>query len=129
MIQAHVKVPTPVNEPVKAYAPGTAERTELKAALQKQSQDKLEVPLIIGGKEVRTGKLLDAKSPHRHQQVIAQIHEAGMGEVEKAISAAMAAKAGWAATPLHERAAIFLRAAELLATKYRPVLNLSLIHI
>src|ERR1041384_334143 len=123
MIQAHLKVPTPINEPVKTYAPGSAERTELKAALAKQSSEKLEIPLFIGGKEVRTGKQIEAKSPHRHQQVIAQVHEAGTAEVEKAIAAALDAKPAWAATPLHERAAIFLRAAELLAPKYRPGLN------
>ncbi|MBL8949792.1 MAG: L-glutamate gamma-semialdehyde dehydrogenase [Myxococcaceae bacterium] len=123
MIQAHVKVPAPHNEPVKAYAPGSPERAELKAAYQRQSAEKVEIPLVIGGREVRTGKLLEARSPHRHSQVIAQVHEAGPGEVEKAIGAAMAAKAGWAATPFHERAAIFLKAAELLATKYRPILN------
>jgi len=123
MIQAHVKVPSPGNEPVKAYAPGSAERAELKAAYQKQASEKLEIPLVIGGKEVRTGKLNEARSPHRHQQVIAQVHEASAGEVEKAIAAAMAAKPGWAATPFHQRAAVFLKAAELLATKYRPILN------
>src|SRR5262245_38586221 len=111
MIHAHVKVPHPGNEPVKAYAPGSAERAELKAALAKQSAAKLEIPLIIGGKEVRTGKLAEARAPHRHSLVIAQAHEAGPGEVERAISAALAAKPAWAATPFSERAAIFLRAA------------------
>jgi 1-pyrroline-5-carboxylate dehydrogenase len=123
MIHAHVRVPPPLNEPVKAYAPGSPERAELKAALSKQSAERAEIPLIIGGKEVRTGKLVEARSPHRHQQVIAQIHEASPADVEKAVSAALAAKPGWAATPFHERAAIFLRAAELLATKHRAVLN------
>ncbi len=123
MIQAHVKVPAPFNETVKTYAPGSPERAELKSALAKQSAEKVEIPLLIGGKEVRTGKLLDARAPHRHSQVIAQIHEAGAGDVEKAISAAMAAKPAWAAMPFADRAAVFLRAAELLAGKYRSILN------
>jgi 1-pyrroline-5-carboxylate dehydrogenase len=123
MIQAHVKVPAPGNEPVKAYAPASPERAELKAALQRQSSEKVEIPVIVGGQKVRTGKLAEARAPHRHSQVIAQIHEAGPSDVEKAISAAISAKPAWAAVPFHERAAIFLRAAELLATKYRPILN------
>jgi 1-pyrroline-5-carboxylate dehydrogenase len=123
MIHAHVRVPAPLNEPVKSYAPGSPERAEIKAALTRQSAEKVDIPLLIGGKEVRTGKTQDARAPHRHGQVIAHIHEAQAGDVEKAISAAMAAKPGWAATPFHERAAIFLKAAELLATKYRPILN------
>jgi 1-pyrroline-5-carboxylate dehydrogenase len=123
MIHAHVRVPTPINEPVKSYAPGSAERTEIKTAYARQAAEKVDIPLLIGGKEIRTGKTIEARSPHRHQQVIAHIHEAGPGDVEKAISAAMAAKPGWAATPFHERAAIFLKAAELLTTKYRPILN------
>jgi 1-pyrroline-5-carboxylate dehydrogenase len=123
MINAYVRIPPPVNEPVKPYSPGSAERAEIKAALARQSAEKVDIPLLIGGKEIRTGKTSEARAPHRHSQVIAHIHEAGHADVEKAISAAMAAKPGWAATPFHERAAIFLKAAELLATKYRPILN------
>ncbi|MBS1150242.1 MAG: pruA [Myxococcaceae bacterium] len=123
MIHGNVRVPTPVNEPVRSYAPGSPERAEVKAALQKQTAEKLDIPIVIGGKEIRTGKLSQAFSPHRHQHVTADVHQASPAHVEQAIAAAMAAKPGWAATPFHERAAIFLRAAELLATKYRPIIN------
>jgi 1-pyrroline-5-carboxylate dehydrogenase len=123
MIHANLRVPLPVNEPVKTYAPGNIERAEVKAALAKVSSECLELPIIIGGKEVTTGKFIEARAPHRHKQVIAKAHEATAAQVQQAGDAAMAAKPMWEATPFHERAAIFLRAAELLATKYRPVIN------
>lgn len=123
MIHANLRVPLPSNEPVKTYGPGSPERAEVKATLSKLSSECPELPLIIGGKEVTTGKFIEARAPHRHQQIIAKAHEASSAHVEQACNAAMAAKPAWEATPFHERAAIFLRAAELLATKYRPVLN------
>ncbi len=123
MIHANLRVPLPVNEPIKTYAPGTVERAEVKAALNKLSGECPELPLIIGGKEVTTGKFIEARAPHRHKQVIAKAHEATAAHVEQACNAAMAAKPMWESTPFHERAAIFLRAAELLATKYRPLVN------
>ncbi len=123
MIHATVKVPTPKNEPVLSYAPGSAERATLKAQLQKMAAESIEVPLVIGGKRILTGKQTRMTMPHDHHHVLGTFHEADAEHIHQAIETAMAVKAEWAATPFHERAAIFLRAAELLATKYRPVLN------
>lgn len=117
------KVPTPVNEPVYDFAPGSTERTRLKAALDEIAGKKIEIPLIIGGKEVRTGNLGQAVMPHDHNHVLADYHQAGEREIEMAIESAMAAKPAWAALRWEERAAIFLKAADLLAGKYRFVMN------
>lgn len=111
------------NEPVKSYAPGTKEREELKMWLEKMSNEVLDIPLIIGGKEIRTGKTQQAVMPHDHKHVLANYHIAGEKELKMAIEAAMEAKKIWANMPWDHRASIFLRAAELLATKYRPILN------
>jgi 1-pyrroline-5-carboxylate dehydrogenase len=120
---AVINVPIPVNEPVYSYAPGTPERARLKAALAELSADKIEIPLIIGGKEVRTGKLGKVVMPHDHQHVMADYHLAGEAEIKLAIAAAMAAKKEWEALRWEERAAIFLKAAELLSGKYRYRIN------
>ena len=120
---AILKVPTPVNEPINSYAPGTPERNLLKAALADIAAKKVEIPLIIGGQEVRTGKTGEVVMPHDHQHVLGEYHIAGEQEINMAIDAAMAAKSGWAALRWEERAAIFLKAAELLAGKYRYVMN------
>lgn len=120
---AILKVPTPANEPVYSYAPGSPERDLLKAALGDIKAKKIEIPLIIGGKEVRTGKLGKVVMPHDHQHVLGEYHIAGEKEINMAIEAAMAAKAEWAALRWEERASIFLKAAELLAGKYRYVMN------
>lgn len=117
------KIPTPVNEPVYDYAPGSAERTQLKAALDDIAGKKIEIPLIIGGKEIRTGKLGQVVMPHDHGHILADYHQAGEAEIELAIETAMAAKSDWAALRWEERAAIFLKAAELLSGKYRYVMN------
>ncbi len=123
MLNAQSQVPPPVNEPVLSYLPGSAERLELKAALSRLSGERVEVPLFIDGKPVRTGKTGEIRMPHRHSHVLGSFQEAEASHVEQAISAALAAKREWAAMPFSERAAIFLRAAELLATKYRPLMN------
>ena len=120
---AILKVPTPANEPINSYAPGTPERDLLKAAIADIAAKKVEIPLIIGGKEVRTGKLGKVIMPHDHQHVLGEYHIAGEKEINMAIEAAMAAKGDWAALRWEERAAIFLKAAELLAGKYRYVMN------
>ena len=117
------KVPMPFNEPVYNYAPGSPERVQLKAALDDIAGKKIEIPLIIGGKEVRTGKLGKVVMPHDHQHVLAEYHQAGEKEIELAIEAAMAAKEEWAALRWEERAGIFLKAAELLSGKYRFIMN------
>ena len=120
---AILKVPTPANEPINSYAPGTPERDLLKAAIADIAAKKVEIPLIIGGKEVRTGKMGKVIMPHDHQHVLGEYHIAGEKEINMAIEAAMAAKVDWAALRWEERAAIFLKAAELLAGKYRYLMN------
>ena len=117
------KVPMPFNEPVYEYAPGSPERAELKTALDEIAGKRIEIPLIIGGKEVRTGKLGQVVMPHDHQHVLADYHQAGEKEIEQAIETAMAAREEWAALRWEERAGIFLKAADLLAGKYRFVMN------
>ena len=120
---AVIKVPVPTNEPNYSYAPGTAERDKLKAALREVAGKKIEIPLIIGGKEIRTGKTEQVVMPHNHQHVLAECHLAGEAEIRLAIEAAMAAKPVWEALRWEERAAIFLKAAELLSGKYRFLMN------
>ena len=123
MLLANPKIPTPVNEPVKQYAPGSPERAELKAALASAAAEKIEIPIDIGGQRYRTEKKLLARSPHRHAHVLAESYEATPDLVSAAVTAALKAKREWSHTPFAERAAIFLRAAELLAGKYRHVMN------
>src|SRR5712692_11002973 len=125
MINAIIRVPTARNEPVFSYAPGTPERAELKDVLKRMASERIEIPLVIGGKQVRTGKTGEARMPHKHSHVLATFHEAEAAQVEQAIAAAMTARREWSHTPFHERASIFLRAAELLATKYRQLINAS----
>ena len=117
------KVPMPVNEPVFEYAPGSIERVKLKAALENIAGTIIDIPLIIAGKEVRTGKLGKVVMPHDHQHVLGSYHQAGEKEIELAIEACMAAKQEWAKLRWEERAGIFLKAADLLAGKYRFVMN------
>jgi 1-pyrroline-5-carboxylate dehydrogenase len=117
------QVPQPVNEPVLSYAPGSPERAELKAALQRMAGEQVEIPVMIGGKEIRTGDTETSVMPHDHGHVLATWHKAGEAEVRQAIDSAREAQRDWARWPWEERAAVFLRAAELLATRYRPILN------
>jgi 1-pyrroline-5-carboxylate dehydrogenase len=123
MINALAKIPTPVNEPVLSYAPGTVERKAVKGELTKMLGQQIEIPLLIGGREVRSGDLGDCRCPHDHKRVLAKYHKAGAAEVEAAVQAAKAAWRDWSEMDWMSRSAIFLRAAELLATKYRFVLN------
>jgi 1-pyrroline-5-carboxylate dehydrogenase len=117
------QVPEPRNEPVLAYAPGSPERAELKAELKRMAGEQIEIPVIVGGREIRTGKTAESVMPHDHAHVLATYHQAGEAEVRQAIDAAREAQRDWARWPWEERAAVFLRAAELLATRYRPILN------
>jgi 1-pyrroline-5-carboxylate dehydrogenase len=123
MVNGHPRIPSPRNEPVLDYGPGTPERAALKAKLAELSTEELEIPLVIGGREVRTGRLVDVRAPHRHAQRLARCHQAGPAEVQAAIEAAQAARREWAAMAPHDRAAIFLKAADLLAGPWRQVLN------
>ena len=120
-----IKVPAPSTEPVKDYAPGSPEKASLKAQLKKMLSEEIEIPLIIGGKEVRTGQLADCRVPHDHGHLLGRYHKAGPGEIEKAVDAAKAAWKDWSEMDWISRSSIFLRAAELLATKYRDILNAS----
>jgi 1-pyrroline-5-carboxylate dehydrogenase len=123
MPNAHFRMPEPRNEPALSYAPGTPERAQLEAKLAELSGREIEIPLVIGGREVRTGRVAEARVPHRHAQRLARWHQAGPEEVRAAVEAAAAARRTWAATDPHDRAAVFLRAADLLAGPWRQVLN------
>jgi 1-pyrroline-5-carboxylate dehydrogenase len=123
MANGRPRIPAPGNEPVLGYAPGSPERAALEAKLAELSARELEIPLVIGGREVRTGRLAEARVPHRHAQRLARWHEAGPAEVQAAIEAARDARREWAARDPADRAAVFLRAAELLAGPWRQVLN------
>lgn len=125
MDNAIFRFPNPGNEPVKAYAPGTSEKTALKKALAQLSSEEWDIPLIIGGKEVRTGNIGKVVMPHDHRHVLATYHKAGEKEVQMAIDAAMKAHREWSELPWVERASVMLRVAELFATKYRYLLNAS----
>jgi acyl-CoA reductase-like NAD-dependent aldehyde dehydrogenase len=111
------------NEPVKDYAPGSSERTEIKTQLAQMLTERIELPLVIGGEHVRTGLLEPAIVPHDHAHVLADAHLAGRKHIEDAIAAAQRAWHAWSRTPWPERAAIFLKAADLLSGSRRKVLN------
>ena len=123
MNNAIIQFPLPQNEPVKAYLEGSPERKALEAELERQYNTVVDIPLIIGGKEIRTGDVGKVVCPHEHGHVLATFHKAGEKEVQMAIDAAMEAHREWSRTPWTTRAAIVLKCAELLATKYRPIMN------
>jgi len=116
-------VPEPYNEPVRSYAPGTPEREELRVRLTELESKQLELPLVIGGEEVRTGDTFESVEPHNRSHVLATVHKGGAKEVERAIAVSAEAWADWSRTPWEERATVFLRAAELLAGPWRQTLN------
>jgi 1-pyrroline-5-carboxylate dehydrogenase len=113
----------PVNEPVKSYAPGSAERAALKERLAQMAGERVDIPLIIGGKEVRTGDLAQSVMPHNHAHVLADYHRATASNIDDAVEAARAASREWANWAWEDRAAVFLKAAELLTTSWRATLN------
>ena len=117
------RVPPPANEPVKSYAPGTPERTELKARLASMAAERIEIPVVIGGKEFRSGKTAQAVMPHNHSHVLADWHMATPEMVQQAVQASAAARREWASWSWGDRAAVFLKAAELLTTTHRQTLN------
>jgi len=117
------KIPTPVNEPVLPYAPGSRERSELKQAIKDLSGRQIEIPIVIGGKEIRTGKTVDTVMPHCHRHVLAKVHQAGPEEVTAAVKAAREAWRDWSTWSLTDRAAVFLKAGDLLATRWRAMVN------
>jgi 1-pyrroline-5-carboxylate dehydrogenase len=117
------KPPTPVNEPILSYAPGTPEREELQRRLREMEGERIRIPMVIGGKDVDSGETFEAVMPHRTSHVLADVAKGGPEHVQQAIDAARAAHAEWSRMPWHERAAIFLRAAELLSGPWRSTIN------
>jgi 1-pyrroline-5-carboxylate dehydrogenase len=115
--------PPPRNEPVREYAPGSPERASLQVRLEQMKHERPEIPLVIGGKDVTTGNLSQSVMPHDKDHVLADVHQGGAAEVEKAIEAAAEAWEDWHRLPWEERASVFLRAAELLAGPWRDTLN------
>jgi 1-pyrroline-5-carboxylate dehydrogenase len=118
-------IPTPVNEPVRDYAPGSEETKSLLAKVEELRNQVIDIPMIIGGKEIRTGKTRPYSGPSEHKHVLANVHQGGKEEVELAIKTALEAKEKWEKMPWEDRAAIFLRMGELLSGPYRDVLNAS----
>jgi 1-pyrroline-5-carboxylate dehydrogenase len=123
MLDAIVSPPPPTNEPVLSYAPGSAERTALKAELSRMSGETIEIPMVIDGREVTTGALQDVRAPHRRELLLARAHQGTAAHAEQAIVAAKNAQPSWSSLPWTARAAVFLKAADLLASRYRPILN------
>jgi 1-pyrroline-5-carboxylate dehydrogenase len=115
--------PLPINEPVLSYAPGSAEKKRLKTVLSELKSNSLDIPMYIGGKEVRTGETIAVHPPHERQHTLGHFHKGNASHVTAAIESALAAKESWASMLWESRAAIFLKAADLLATKYRPYIN------
>jgi 1-pyrroline-5-carboxylate dehydrogenase len=117
------KIPTPRNEPVLSYAPGAPERTALKAELARQSREAIEIPVVVGGREIRTGRTINVVAPHNHKHVLAKVYQADAALIREAADTAVEAQRAWAAMRFEDRAAVFLKAADLLAGPWRPVVN------
>jgi 1-pyrroline-5-carboxylate dehydrogenase len=115
--------PSPYNEPIRSYAPGSPERESLRQRVAGMQGERLDIPCIIGGQDIRTGRLTQAVVPHLKEHVLADVHQAAAAEVERAIAAAGEAWHDWSRTPWEDRVAIFLRAAELLSGPWRDTLN------
>jgi 1-pyrroline-5-carboxylate dehydrogenase len=125
VFNGHRRVPPPVNEPIRSYAPGTPERASLKAKLKSMAGEKIDMPLIIGGKEVKTGACGRAVMPHDHAHVLGDYHKASEKHVLQAVEAAQKAQKEWSAWSFDDRAAVILKAAELLTTSWRDTINAS----
>ena len=123
MANSIAKVPQPINEPNRTYAPGSAERASLKARLAQLSQECVELPLVIGGQRIKTQDTGKMVMPHDHQHILGTYHKATADHVTRAVEAARAAQPDWARMPWEDRCAIFLKAADLLAGPYRDTLN------
>lgn len=125
MNNTQLLTPQPINEPVRNYAPGSAERRSLQRTLARMRDETREIPAVIGGEEVETGRIYEVVAPHEHARVLGRAHLCGQQEVDRAIEAALAARHDWARMAWSDRAAIFLRAAELLAGPWRDDINAS----
>ncbi|MCU0315333.1 MAG: L-glutamate gamma-semialdehyde dehydrogenase [Fimbriimonadaceae bacterium] len=123
MKQGTFTYPLPTNEPILSYAPGSSEKARLKQVLAELKGMEMDIPMIIGGKEVRTGKLSAIRPPHETKHILGHFHVGERAHVEEAVASALAAKPAWEALSWENRAAIFLRAADLIATTYRPYMN------
>jgi 1-pyrroline-5-carboxylate dehydrogenase len=123
MNNGHYSLPLPKNETVLSYAPGTPERARLKEVLAELKAKQVDVPMYIGGKEVRTGNKIAIRPPHERKHILGHFHFGEGKHVKAAINAALAAKADWESMPWESRAAIFLKAADLIAGRYRPYMN------
>jgi 1-pyrroline-5-carboxylate dehydrogenase len=122
-MNGHFALPTVKNEPLLDYTPGSPARESLKAELKRQSAIELDIPVIIGGKDISTGNLKTVVMPHNHRHVLARVHQAGEKELKLAIDAALEAKESWAAMPYAHRQGIYLKAAELLSGPWRDIIN------
>jgi 1-pyrroline-5-carboxylate dehydrogenase len=120
---AMFRPPAPTNEPIRDYAPGSPERASLQARLEQMRSERVDVPLVIGGKDVRTGTTRPAVMPHDREHVLADVHQGSAEHVHQAINAAAEAWRDWSRRPWEDRAGVFLRAAELLAGPWRDTLN------
>ncbi len=123
MSLGYFNYPAPVNEPVLSYGPGSKEKEVLKKVLAELKSVEHDIPMYIGSQEVRTGKKIALRPPHEIAHTLGYFHEGGEEHVRQAVDAALQAKAKWAALCWEERAAVFLKAADLIATKYRPYMN------
>jgi 1-pyrroline-5-carboxylate dehydrogenase len=123
MSNAYFKVPIPVNEPIKSYKPGSPEREELVKKIAELKSKQIEIPLIIGGEEIRTGNTEEIRIPHNHSHILGVYHKASKKEVEMAIEAALEARKEWSEMPWEHRVAVFLKMADLLAGPWRATLN------
>ena len=112
-----------VNEPIKAYEPGSKERSDLQSKYDEMANQSIEIPLLIGGQEVKTGDTATMHPPHDHKHTLGTYHKATRENVEEAIEGSLKARQEWADLPWEQRAAVFLRAAELIAGPYRAKIN------
>ncbi len=123
MFDLPASLPLPTNEPILGYLPGSPERLRLKQALAEMTSHPIDIPHVIGGRQIFDGAPFEVRAPHERARLLATVHEGGAGLAESAISASLAAQRGWAAMPFEARARIFLKAADLLAGPWRAILN------
>ncbi len=123
MSNSVVSTPAPKNEPIRSYGPGSREKESLKKRLDEMLDEVVEIPVILGGEEVRTGNTVDVTCPHDHGHVLARTHQAGPEEVQRAVEASREAWTEWSEMPWEDRASVFLKAADLLAGPWRDTVN------